>query len=240
MTDRQHRALPPVRQVPDPHRTVHAQRAPARRVVHDGETVVRDRTVVAFEHRQRDAGLGVADTGRPAVTEVSCSKATSYAVRERRASSSVSASAPPSSPTWTGSTATWPPALRPASASRCPANPRRTTTAAARPRSERGAVVELLAPTDGYAVHFVAEAYKHAKPVAAFGAGVDLLRVAGVAADVAKNDETVVDAGVVTSGRAPDAGCTERFADLIAGHRVWRHRRPRTSTDHRVSLDVAR
>ena len=128
---------------------------------------------------------------------------------------------------------------------------------------ERGAVVELLAPTDGpvrstgddivadralntmasvlydavavpdgpdsvatlaadgYAVHFVAEAYKHAKPVAAVGAGVELLAAARVDADVAKDDDTVVDLGVVTNGRAPDAGFTEQFAGLIAGHRVW-------------------
>jgi catalase len=78
---------------------------------------------------------------------------------------------------------------------------------------------------DGYAVHFVTEAYKHAKPVAAFGAGVDLLAKAGVDPKVARGeDELVVDAGVVTSTRAQDAlpaDFAERFAGLIAGHRVW-------------------
>jgi catalase len=33
---------------------------------------------------------------------------------------------------------------------------------------------------DGYTVHFVTEAYKHLNPVAAFGAGIDLLRKAGI------------------------------------------------------------
>jgi catalase len=102
----------------------------------------------------------------------------------------------------------------------------------------RGAVVELLAPTDGavrgaggedltadraintmasvlydavivpdgvqalssdgYAAHFVAEAYRHAKPILAVGSGFDL--VPGTE-------------GVVTD--------VDEFAALLAGHRVW-------------------
>ena len=142
-------------------------------------------------------------------------------------------------------------------------------TALAEALRERGAVVELLAPTDGpvrcaggddplmadraintmasvlydavavpcgpdsvtalsadgYAVHFVTEAYKHAKAIAAFGAGVDLLAKAGLDTKVARGeDELVVDAGVVTSTHAQDTlppRFAERFAGLIAGHRIW-------------------
>lgn len=79
--------------------------------------------------------------------------------------------------------------------------------------------------TDGYAVHFVTQAYKHAKPVAAFGAGLDLLREAGVDVRFATDDEPVAeDAGVVTSRLAADdlpAEFAERFAHVLAGHRVW-------------------
>jgi catalase len=39
--------------------------------------------------------------------------------------------------------------------------------------------VETLG-NDGYALHFVTETYKHLKAVPAFGAGIDLLRNAGV------------------------------------------------------------
>nr|WP_244162471.1 hypothetical protein [Amycolatopsis regifaucium] len=35
---------------------------------------------------------------------------------------------------------------------------------------------------DGYEVHFAAEAYKHGKPVAGFGSGLNLLRRAGMTA----------------------------------------------------------
>ena len=77
--------------------------------------------------------------------------------------------------------------------------------------------------SDGYAVHFVAEAYRHAKPVAAFGAGIDLLGAAPVEAQPADGDSVVVEQGIVTTTRAvadlPD-DFTEAFAALIAGHRV--------------------
>jgi catalase len=82
---------------------------------------------------------------------------------------------------------------------------------------------------DGYAVHFVAEAYKHAKAVAAFGAGVGLLRAAHLDAATASEEDdgedgVVVDKGVVTTTRAEDTvpdGFAEQFAALIAAHRVW-------------------
>ncbi|HEX2130136.1 MAG TPA: catalase [Actinophytocola sp.] len=85
--------------------------------------------------------------------------------------------------------------------------------------------VDTLA-ADGYAVHFVLEAFKHAKAVAAFGSGVDLLTRIGVR-DVRLASDTGVesDLGVVSTTAAAgdlDAGrFVEAFADGIAAHRAW-------------------
>ncbi|KFU77119.1 catalase [Amycolatopsis lurida] len=77
---------------------------------------------------------------------------------------------------------------------------------------------------DGYAVHFVAEAYKHGKPVAAFGSGLDLLRRAGVTANLADGSETLIDQGVVTTTAAeatlPD-GFFAAFLAQLGEHRTW-------------------
>ncbi|WP_030160481.1 catalase [Glycomyces sp. NRRL B-16210] len=77
---------------------------------------------------------------------------------------------------------------------------------------------------DGRAVHFVTEAFKHAKPVAAFGAGLGLLPAAHVDAAFADGVEPVEDGGVVTTaahgGDVPDA-FFDAFAEAIAGHRIW-------------------
>ncbi|WP_338596031.1 catalase [Saccharopolyspora sp. SCSIO 74807] len=80
---------------------------------------------------------------------------------------------------------------------------------------------------DGYAVHFVTEAYKHAKPVAASDDGVSVLQRAGIN-DVrhagASGDGVVADRGVVTAaatgGTLPEEFLAE-FANALAGHRVW-------------------
>ena len=82
---------------------------------------------------------------------------------------------------------------------------------------------------DGYAMHFVIEAYKHAKPIAAFGSGVDLLREAGVGDTRLATDTAVTtDHGVVTSTAAADDLDTDLgdelatvFAGEIARHRAW-------------------
>ncbi len=82
---------------------------------------------------------------------------------------------------------------------------------------------------DGYAMHFVIEAYKHAKPIAAFGSGVDLLREAGVGDTRLATDTAVTtDRGVVTSTAAADDLDTDladelatAFAGEIARHRAW-------------------
>jgi catalase len=77
---------------------------------------------------------------------------------------------------------------------------------------------------DGMAVHFVTEAFKHLKPVAAFGTGLDLLHRAGVTADFATGTDTVVSRGVVTTTAAaadlPDSFAAQLLTEL-AGHRAW-------------------
>ncbi|OBK38093.1 catalase HPII [Mycobacterium sp. 1245111.1] len=77
---------------------------------------------------------------------------------------------------------------------------------------------------DGYAVHFVTEAYKHLKAVAAFGAGIDLLRKAGVNESLADGEEVVTSAGVVSSTAAEDSLPDQFFDDFaseLAKHRAW-------------------
>ena len=83
--------------------------------------------------------------------------------------------------------------------------------------------VEQLAQV-GSAVHFVGEAYKHLKPIAAFGAGVGLLRAAGINPESANLAETSTDRGVVTTashGGALDELFIEAFVDTIQRHRAW-------------------
>ena len=71
---------------------------------------------------------------------------------------------------------------------------------------------------DGDAVHFVAEAFKHAKALAATGEGEELLREAGVRAD----DSGIADA---TSGVIVGTGKAETiagsFIEAIGKHRAW-------------------
>ncbi|WP_199430116.1 catalase [Qaidamihabitans albus] len=80
---------------------------------------------------------------------------------------------------------------------------------------------------DGYAVHFVTEAYKHVKPVAGFGSGLKLLRRAGVADELADDTGVLVDNGVVSSKAAEQSLPEEFFARLgeeLAKHRAWQRR----------------
>ena len=77
---------------------------------------------------------------------------------------------------------------------------------------------------DGYAVHFITEAYRHLKPVAAFGAGVDLLRTLGFRERLAEGTEVVAERGVVTSAAAGDdlpTALFTGFAEAVAAHRAW-------------------
>ncbi|ORW06985.1 catalase [Mycolicibacter longobardus] len=77
---------------------------------------------------------------------------------------------------------------------------------------------------DGYAMHFITEAYKHLKTVGAFGAGVPLLPKAGIADQLAADTGVTVSAGVVTTTAAADDlndDFFDAFANELAGHRAW-------------------
>jgi catalase len=78
---------------------------------------------------------------------------------------------------------------------------------------------------DGDAVHWVQEAYKHAKPIAALGKGVDLLMVAALAEAVVADTSAagvVSREGVVTARAVPPpADFVERFVAAITEHRHW-------------------
>ncbi|MCX5045108.1 catalase [Aldersonia sp. NBC_00410] len=77
---------------------------------------------------------------------------------------------------------------------------------------------------DGYALHFIAEAYKHAKTLAAFGGGVDLLRRMNIGTQLADDTDVVAVEGVVTTAAAQNDisdGFGEAFAAELAKHRAW-------------------
>ena len=81
-----------------------------------------------------------------------------------------------------------------------------------------GAASITALEADGDAVHFVAEAFKHAKAIAAVGEGEDLLREAGVRAD----DSGIGDATsgvIVGSGDAQTIAAS--FIEAIGMHRAW-------------------
>jgi catalase len=83
--------------------------------------------------------------------------------------------------------------------------------------------VETLS-NDGYAMHFVTEAYKHLKAVGAFGSGVDLLRKAGITEQLADDTDVVVSNGVVSTAAAADDLTDEfsqAFVSAVAKHRAW-------------------
>jgi catalase len=83
--------------------------------------------------------------------------------------------------------------------------------------------VETLSK-DGYATHFIVEAYKHLKAVGAFGSGVDLLRKVGIAERLADDTDVVVSNGVVSTAAAADDLTDEfanAFASVLAKHRAW-------------------
>ena len=80
---------------------------------------------------------------------------------------------------------------------------------------------------DGYAMHFVSEAYKHLKPIGAYGAGVDLLREAGIENRLAQDTDVVSDQSVITTKAAADElpdSFVDEFAAALARHRCWQRR----------------
>jgi catalase len=80
--------------------------------------------------------------------------------------------------------------------------------------------------SDGYAMLFIAEAAKRAKPVAALGSGVELVNraTASVITLSPDGDGIATEHGVLGAPSAtiqlPD-GLVESFTDLLPNHRVW-------------------
>jgi catalase len=93
-----------------------------------------------------------------------------------------------------------------------------------------GALSVSALEANGDAVHFIQEAYKHCKPIAAVGEAVDLVILADIEDAVLADDEAaagganavVSDQGIVTS-RAPKltAELADAFVRAIAMHRHW-------------------
>jgi len=77
---------------------------------------------------------------------------------------------------------------------------------------------------DPTAVRFVGEAYRHLKPITAFGAGVDLLHAAGIDTPVSTESTTNTENGITTSTTESDAldgELIETFVESIGRHRIW-------------------
>ena len=77
---------------------------------------------------------------------------------------------------------------------------------------------------DPLAHWFVTEAYKHLKTMGAFGAGIDLLRKAGIGDQLADGHDVVAAAGVVSTTAAENSmpeEFFEAFVSALAKHRAW-------------------
>lgn len=77
----------------------------------------------------------------------------------------------------------------------------------------------------GDALHFVAEAFKHCKPIATSGFGINLLEkafVVGVNFADKESGKVVSHSGVITAGANADAGeFANKFVEAIKKHRHW-------------------
>ena len=76
--------------------------------------------------------------------------------------------------------------------------------------------------SNGAALRYVAEAYKHGKAVGAIDDGVDLLRASPLNGALLSDDSLVDEHGVVTlasTGNADLEAFTTAFAEAIAAHR---------------------
>ena len=76
----------------------------------------------------------------------------------------------------------------------------------------------------GPALHFALEAFRHAKPLGAIGAGAEVLRAGGIAVDVPPGEtDSVVDGVIVCAAEAEGVSDRffESFASALAGHRIW-------------------
>jgi catalase len=80
--------------------------------------------------------------------------------------------------------------------------------------------------SQGEALHFVNEAFKHCKPIAAMSEGINLLKESSIRGfDIATRDKSghvVSDKGVVTVYGPADIGVfSGEFVSAIAKHRHW-------------------
>ncbi|WP_433567437.1 catalase [Nocardia sp. CA-151230] len=83
--------------------------------------------------------------------------------------------------------------------------------------------VDILA-SSGQALHFVLEAFKHAKPIGGFGAGATMLRTAGITRDdPSGTDSDRANGLIVTASTGGDIGedFVTDFAEALARHRIW-------------------
>ncbi|WP_334164717.1 catalase [Phenylobacterium sp.] len=89
----------------------------------------------------------------------------------------------------------------------------------------RDSIATLL--KSGEARHFVNEAFRHCKPLAATGEGVELLRGASLSGVRLSDEGLVADAGVVTAGQVRDGRhaaadeVSRAFVEAIGGGRCW-------------------
>jgi catalase len=79
---------------------------------------------------------------------------------------------------------------------------------------------------EGKALHFINEAYKHCKAIAATGVGADLLRASYLSTEKTPNansggSQVVVEEGVIVSGDGQTANLAAEFIKAIAQHRHW-------------------
>jgi len=77
---------------------------------------------------------------------------------------------------------------------------------------------------DGDAVHWVREAFKHYKPIAAEGAGIEVIVFADLGEPLLADEghaDVVADRGLVTARGADPAALAEGFVTAIAAHRHW-------------------
>ncbi len=79
---------------------------------------------------------------------------------------------------------------------------------------------------DAEALHFINEAYKHCKAIAATGAGIELLRASYLGGDTlpgpnAASDQPVTDEGMIMSRDVDASRVAAAFIHAIAQHRYW-------------------
>jgi catalase len=70
---------------------------------------------------------------------------------------------------------------------------------------------------DGDALHFVAETFKHCKPLGAAGEGVDLLRAAGIDPAASGAEQGVV----LAAGQTDAQSLAQQFMTALGQHRFW-------------------